>query len=91
MNIKEYVENNLGVAISQTDIDAYIPQAQTKLDRTKVDDSIRPAYLAMVVSDLIKADLLSAFCSGYCRTIREKRKERDRYKTKSRTHRPLLL
>lgn len=91
MDIKEYVENDLGVILSQTDIDAYIPQAQTRLDRAKVDDSLRPAYLAMLVSELIRADLLSAFCAGYGRTIRKNREERDRYKTKSRPHRPSLL
>ena len=75
MNIKKYVENDLGVTLSQTDIDTYIPQAQTKLDRAKVDDSARPAYLAMVVSELIRADLLGAFCAGYCRTIHGKQRK----------------
>ena len=77
MSIKEHVENDLGFAVSQTDIDAYIPQAQNKICRAKVDDNIKTAYLAILVAELIRADMFTALCLERCRSIRAKEKEHD--------------
>ena len=68
MELKEMVEKYAGYDIKQEEIDIFLPQAERKLEliiqREGDHDGERrkPYYIAMLLSEIIGVERLSAYC-----------------------------